>query len=154
MNSRDVEPIEQRGATEYFIHEGALTLAGFVDASANSLVYERPEGEVRVDVTRAPGSRAPLSRLVEAELTRERRELPSFAAELPIAHMVGQTRAMETFVTFTRNGEARTTRRLHLLAGSTSMTVGVSGPSAAREAIDALFDRIKSTLTLEPAFRP
>ena len=141
-------------STEYFVQEGALSLHGFVDASINTLVYPTPDGSIRLDVTRVPGVPGPLARAVDGVLTRERRELASFAAEPSVQRAVDGVDALETVVTFERDGAPAIARRVHFFAGTALMTIGVSGPVAARQAIDSLYERASSTVRFEPDFRP
>jgi hypothetical protein len=138
---------------EYLIHEGALTLPGFVDASVNSLVFDSPSGPIRVDVTRQPMTVRALDPAVAALLLRERRELPSYRSELAIPHTVDGSPAVQTRVAFERDGAAMVARRVHFAAGAALMTIGVSGPVAAREAVDELFEHLLATVRFEAAFR-
>ncbi len=134
--------------SDYFIQEGAVALAGFVDTSVNTLVYAKEGGELRVDVTRTPCPSTPLLRAVDAALTTERRELPRYVAEALVERSVDGVSALESRVTFQRDEEPILTRRVHLLVGGTLITVGVTGPCAETAAVDQLFERVSSTIKL------
>lgn len=120
--------------------------AGWVDASVNRLEYDRPGGPLRIGITRAPREGKDLTTLVGERLVEQRRGLHSFELLGRADRLVGGVPAVDLQVKHADATGRAYHRTLAIAVREKLVLVVVSGLEAHRAELDALFERVASTL--------
>ncbi|AKT42212.1 DcrB-related protein [Chondromyces crocatus] len=125
--------------------------ASWLDRSVTSLEYSSPEGVTRVVVQREPTEQRTLKDLHTARLVDLRRRLAAFELILEEEVLVAGRAAVELGMRYRDEDAHLYQHAVTLIVGEKLVTVGVLGPVKAGEHIDALFQRLRATITIRDA---
>jgi len=135
--------------SDYELDEGVFDLPdNYTDGTMNALVYARPDGDQRVFVSRFGSQKRSLPDLVSQRLVDMRRRLPAFTLLEQADVVVDEQRATDVSTRY-QDGEVTIYQRwLCLIVGARFVTLGVTGPAAAKDELDRIFDGAASTLAI------
>lgn len=132
---------------EYRTQEAYFELPpGWLDASINTLEYPRPEGKLRLIVTRIPSGKDTLAKLVDDRLVEQRRRLPFFELIERQEKTISNTACSEIAIGF-RDGETPMLQRaVSFLIGSRLVVFAAMGKRAQEAEVTALLGRALDSL--------
>lgn len=133
----------------YITQEAGFELpANWVDASVHLLEYARPEGKIRVGLSRTERGAKDLSACYEERLVEQRRKLPFFEIVGRGERLCAGVAAIDARMTFQDASQKMVQRTLSFVIGGRFFVLGVTGALAQEAEVDAIFERAASTLSL------
>ncbi|MDC3956784.1 DcrB-related protein [Polyangium jinanense] len=122
--------------------------ANWTDASINMLEYPRPEGLIRVGLSRAERGNRDLAASLEEVIVEQRRKLPFFELLGRVDRVCGGLPGIDTRVTYEESSRKVYQRALSFVIGGRFFVLGVKGTATQEAEVDAMFERAASTFTL------
>jgi hypothetical protein len=133
----------------YITQEAGFELpATWVDASINLLEYARPEGTIRLGLTRYERGTRDLAACLEERLVEHRRKLPFFELLGRSDRLCAGLPAIDASFTYEDASQKMVQRSLAFVIGPRFFLLGVMGATAQQAEVDAIFERAASTLSL------
>lgn len=132
---------------EYRTQEAYFELpSGWVDASVNTLEYARPEGTLRLVVTRVPRGKDKLDKLVEDRLVEQRRRLPFFEVKGRQDKTISNTPCAEILIGYRDGDTSMLQRTVSFVIGSRFVVFAAVGRLDQEVEVTALLDRALDSL--------
>jgi len=132
----------------YLTQEAGFELpANWLDASINVLEYARPEGKLRVALSRTERLGQDLAASMQDRLVEQRRQLPFFELLERSDRLTANIPSVDTKVTFEESSQRVYQRSLSFVMGTRFYVLGVSASEAMRAEVDAVFERAVTTLS-------
>ena len=129
------------------MQEGVFDLpTGYVDATINTLVFRRPNGDLSLVVSRSPTQKKTLPALTTERLREQSRRLPHFELGRDEGRTLSGREARDITVRYFDGQQAVQQRSVSFLADGVLLVVVVSGPTRAEADIDSLFEKTLATL--------
>ncbi|MDI1436345.1 MULTISPECIES: DcrB-related protein [Polyangium] len=133
----------------YITHEAGFELpANWVDGTVNLLEYARPEGTIRVGVSRSERGGKDLAACVEERHVEQRRKLPFFELLGRSERLCAGLPAIDVKVTYEDSKQKIYQRTLGFVIGGRFVSLGVTATLSQQAEADAIFERAASTLSL------
>lgn len=129
--------------TRYAFHEGDMALPeGWIDASMTSLVYERPEGIVRLMVVRLDPSGRDFEEAMQDHLVALRRRLPHYELVHDRPTQVDGRPARDYAIRFVSEQGPSYRRVAVAQTGSLLLLLGAQGAPPAEQSVDTLLETV------------
>ncbi|MDI3291216.1 DcrB-related protein [Polyangium sp. 15x6] len=133
----------------YITQEAGLELpANWTDATVNLLEYPRPEGTIRVGVSRTEQGGKDFTACFEERLVEQRRKLPFFELVARSDRLCAGLSAIDSKVHYEASSQKVVQRSLSFVIGGRFFVLGVAGTLSQEAEVDAIFERVASTVTL------
>lgn len=131
----------------YAIAEGELEVPDdWIDASTTTLVYDHPEGPVKlIAVRRAAAAGATIEDATRQQLTEYRRQLPQFELVHERMTTLAGVPASDVALRFRLSEGPVYHRMVSIVAGDRVLLLATQGPPAQSAAVDALFEQVTAS---------